>query len=466
MQTSAERAGDSSNLLQRLLATGLIVVFLVITIGAGLLVFDRVRDFIAASEILPEMTGPDNEPSENVTYDDERLPTWQGTDRINILLMGIDQRQNEGEEFSRTDTMIVLTLDPVTMTGGMLSIPRDLWVPVPGYDKAYRINTAHFLGDAYDYPGGGVALAAETVQYNLGIRIDHYVRVNFTAFERLVDLIGGIDVYVEHEIDDPQYPNGSYGYEPLYIPAGDQHFDGEMALKYARTRKSSPRGDFDRADRQQQVMRAVFEKVTRLDMIPQLAPRAPEIWRELQDSVVTDLKLDQIIALARLSAKVDPENIKSAVIDENYTAPYVTPEGAQVLLPERDKIRELVRDFIIPSPSQADSEGNDSPAATPTLTVEQEAATIEVLNGTTRSGLAGNTSDYLEQNGLEVANVGNADTSDYAESLILVYTAKMTTANALAQKLNLQPTAIVEKSDDESQYDITIILGTDYELPD
>ena len=101
--------------------------------------------------------------------------------------------------------MIVGTLDPVTMEAGVLSIPRDLWVPIPGYTEG-RINTAHAIGDAYDHPGGGTALAVETVEYNLGIEIDYFVRVNFQGFVQLVDAIGGIEMEVPETIDDPQYP--------------------------------------------------------------------------------------------------------------------------------------------------------------------------------------------------------------------------------------------------------------------
>ncbi len=148
----------------------------------------------------------------------EPIPTWEGKERVNILVMGIDARPGEEGPW-RTDTMMVLTVDPLTLSAGMLSIPRDLWVPIPGYGEG-RINTANYLGDAYDYPGGGPALAARTVQYNLGVPIHHYVRVDFSAFVHLVDLIGGIDIYVPEEINDPWYPGPNYDYDPLVYPGG------------------------------------------------------------------------------------------------------------------------------------------------------------------------------------------------------------------------------------------------------
>jgi len=449
----------STNLVQQLFTVGLILLFLMIAGVAGLFVFDQVRQFIVASDMLPDFTIEHNDNGTGgVVYEPGKpLPRWEGTERVNILVMGIDQRENEQGPW-RTDSMLVLTIDPVTMSGGMLSMPRDLWVPIPGYEEG-RINTAHYLGDVYDYPGGGPALAAKAVQYNLGVPIHHYARFNFTAFEQMVDLIGGIDIYVEEEISDPLYPDEAYGYDPLYIPAGWQHLNGEMALKYARTRHSAG-GDFDRAKRQQQVLLAVFEQVTRLDLLPQLAHRAPELWQTLQGSVVTDLTLDQVIALAKLASEVQPDNIHYAVIDENYTQFWDTPDGQQVLIPLRDRIREL-RDYIFtteaPLPQQADD---------PSARLKAEAATIEVLNGTTTAGLATLTADHLQQQGLQVGRADNADRSDYAESLILVYTGKTYTAEYIAHLLGFPLTAVVHGADPTAEYDISVIVGADYQPPE
>jgi len=339
----------------------------------------------------------------------------------------------------------------------MLSIPRDLWVPIPGYEEG-RINTAHYIGELDDYPGGGSALAAKTVQYNLGVPIHHYARVNFTAFEQLVDLIGGIDVYVEEEIADPIYPDEAHGYDPLYISAGWQHFNGEMALKYARTRHTVG-GDFDRARRQQQVVLAVFEQATRPDLLPQLAPRAPELWNALQDSVATDLTLEEVIALAQLASEVDPEDIRYGVIDEHYTQFWTTPDGQQVLIPLRDQMREL-RDYIFTT--EATLPQADDPAAR----LADEAATIEVLNGTTTEGLATLTAEHLQQQGLQITRADNADRSDYPETLVIVYTGKTYTAEYITRMLGLPPTAVVHGADPTAEYDISVILGVDYRPPD
>jgi len=460
VRRSARQARRPSSITQRLFTVGLIVLFLTIASMAGLFAFDYVRQFIAASDMLPSFTEPDSPGEVEWNPQTDPLPVWKGTDRVNVLVMGIDQREYEQGPW-RTDTMLVMTIDPVSMTGGMLSIPRDLWVPIPGYEEG-RINTAHYLGDLYDYPGGGPALAAKAVQYNLGVPIHHYARVNFTAFEEIVDLIGGVDIYVDEDIVDPTFPDmDTPGYDPLNISAGWQHFDGEMALKYARTRHSAG-GDFDRAKRQQKVIMAIFEQVTRLDLLPQLAAQSPELWQALQDSVVTDpdLALDKIVALARLASEVDPDNIHYGVIDEHYTQFWETTDGQQVLIPLRDPIREL-RDSIFTTQTLL-PEGEDDPAAR----LAAEAATIEVLNGTVTEGLAGAMAENLRQQGLQIANVGNADQSDYTDSLVIVYTGKTYTAEYITHLLDLPPTVIVHGSDPTAEYDITFILGADYQLPE
>jgi LCP family protein required for cell wall assembly len=262
-------------------------------------------------------------------------PIWDGEGRVNLLLLGIDQRGSQ-EGHWRTDTMIIVTIDPKAQTVGMISIPRDLWVPIWGYDIENRINTAHYYGDVKGYPGGGPALARDTVAYNLGIPIHHYVRLNFTAFEKLIDEIGGIDIYVEKAINDPQYPDEAYGYDPFYLPAGSH--------QYARSRHGT--GDFDRAKRQQQVIMAARDQIVKLDQLPQLIANGPEILSTLGESVQTDLTFDQAMQLARILNDIPREAYQSAVIDGKYTQPYTTDTGAQVLIPLRDRIAQLYESFF------------------------------------------------------------------------------------------------------------------------
>jgi len=434
----------------------IVVLFALTVSGIGYIFFQQVKAWVAESDLLPSpnqasgSSGIDWEPG-------EPIPTWEGKDRLNILVMGVDARPGEEGPW-RTDTMMVLTVDPVSKSAGMLSIPRDLWVPIPGYGEG-RINTANYLGDAYNYPGGGPALAARTVQYNLGIPIHHYVRVDFSAFVELVDLIGGIDIYVPEEINDPLYPGPNYDYDPLYIPAGWVHMNGELALKYARTRHTG-KGDFDRAARQQQVLLAILDKVTRLNLLPQLLPQVPKIWETVRESVAMDpnLTLDKIVRLAHLATQIPRENIRNAVIDETCTEMWTTPDGQQVLVPIRDRIRE-VRGYVMMVPTVTPKSED------PAVRLTAEAAVVHVRNGTTTPGLAQKTAEYLQAKGILVAGYGNADRQDYASSIILVYTGKQFTAETIARLLGLPATAVVETAATQNGVDITVILGADYKPP-
>lgn len=273
---------------------------------------------------------------------------WNGKERLNILVMGVDERKNDPEKFYNTDTMLVLTLDPVTMEAGMLSIPRDLWVYVPIKEANGRINEANRWGDAYDYPGGGGPnLARKVVETVLGVRIHHYVRMNFTVFETLVDRMGGLEITVPNDIYDDEYPTDDLGTEVFQLSKGKQLLDGATALKYARTRKGDPDQDFGRSRRQQQVILAIKERATDPRVFASLVAGAPEMFAELGAAIKTDLSLNDIQQLAVLAQRLERGKIKSAVLDQNYTEFATTPEGWQVLIAERDKIAALRDAFFI-----------------------------------------------------------------------------------------------------------------------
>ena len=263
------------------------------------------------------------------------------TSRTNILLMGIDRRP--GEPFiSRTDSMMVVSINPDTNSASILSIPRDLYVVIPGRGRD-RINTAFVWGAAGDNPASGAALAMQTVEYNLGIHLHHYVLVDFGAVIDGIDILGGIDVNVPFTINDPTFPDMNYGYDPLFIPAGWQHLDGELALKYARTRHVD--NDFGRAARQQQVVLAVRDQLLGMD-IPTLIKDAPALYQQVEQGIRTDMSLDEIVQLGLLAYDVPSENIQNAVLDHTYVSNHVTEAGAQVLILINDKASPLIQELF------------------------------------------------------------------------------------------------------------------------
>ena len=267
------------------------------------------------------------------------LEPWDGHGRFTVLMLGLDRRPGETGLSYRTDTMMLVSIDPQTQTLGILSIPRDLYVSVPGYSQLQRINTPMLLGEIQQ-PGYGPVLAMETVQYNLGIRVNDYLAVDFQAFVDLVDSIGGIDVTTDYTINDPYYPNMFYGYDPFYLAAGTHHLDGLTSLKFARTRHGD--NDFERANRQQQVIYAIRDQILNLNMLPQMIVRAPSLLSSWDDNVYTNLNLDQMIRLAWYLKDIPTENIRTGVIDYNYSQPFTTSEGAAVLIPNRSRMGSLM----------------------------------------------------------------------------------------------------------------------------
>jgi LCP family protein required for cell wall assembly len=270
-----------------------------------------------------------------------QAPALDNDERITILMMGIDRRP--GEPFiSRTDTMMLLSLDPRTDKVSVLSVPRDLYVVIPGRGRD-RINTAFVYGSQGNNPAGGAELAMQTVEYNLGVPVDHYLMVDFSAFVRAIDAIGGIDVDVPYDIYDPEFPDMNYGYDPLYVPAGPNHFDGLTALKYARTRHQD--NDFYRARRQQQVLMAVRSKVLSLGPAEMLR-QAPFLYQQLQEGIRTDMSLEEILTLANVLKDIPEEDIRSAVLDTEYVVGHRTPGGASVLVLVNEKAAPLIQELF------------------------------------------------------------------------------------------------------------------------
>jgi LCP family protein required for cell wall assembly len=386
----------------------------------------------------------------------EAFKPWSGRERVTILVLGIDERCDEVGP-TRTDTMMLVTVDPVNMTGAMLSIPRDLWVEIPGFGVE-KINQAHRLGDLYEYPEGGPGLAVDTVEAALGINVGYYLTVDFEAFTQVVDEIGGIEVTVPEDIQDPSYPDNCYGYDPFYIEAGKHNLDGPTALKYARTRVTFG-GDVDRAGRQQQVVMAIRDRVLHLDMIPQLLVRAPEFWKILQDNVRTNLALDEIMQLGLLAQDIPDGNIQSAVIDYDYVYNQVTPDGQAVLVPIRENIRVL-RDQLFARPVVPTAEIVDLPG-----TMAEESARVAIFNGTPNFGLAAETEAYLINNDFNIVEIGNADSSEYRTTQIIDYGSHPATTRYLTRLMLVPPLNVSTSNQPYGEFDVLVILGGDWEVP-
>jgi LCP family protein required for cell wall assembly len=431
------------------------MVFTMLVCGglyAGYYFFDTIREYTATSGLPSISNIVANFPTEGQAVPTlAPAPNVAEGERINVLLLGIDRREGEHGPW-RTDTMIVATLDPKTKSAAMLTIPRDLYVPIPAPGAGEnRINTANFYGDQTNYPGGGPALAKKTIEYNFAIPIHYYILIDFNGFRKIIDALGGIDINVPQAIDDPEYPTEDYGVMHLQIPAGMQHMDGDLALKYARTRHSD--SDFGRSQRQLQVILAARDKALKINALAQ----APQLLQQLRDSIETDMTPEQMLALAPVAAQVRADNIKTRSIDASMTYEIKLNTGADVLWPDREKIGALIQDLF--STPQA---SNNVAAINP---LRAEAARIIILNGTAKDGLAAMASRYLKSNGFNVTQIGNAERRDYAKTVLVSLTDKPATTKWIQERFNIDPANIHQNPTAQPDSDIRIILGNDWTPP-
>lgn len=246
----------------------------------------------------------------------------------NILLLGNDVSDRQG---GRTDSIILVSVNEEMKTATMLSLPRDLWVLIPGW-KMNRINLALPHGHGSNYPGGGGALVKDTILYNFGIEVDYYVRIGFDGFKEVVDLLDGVDVAVSCSLEDwrlksPELdPQVEENWEMYGLDSGIHHMHGDEALWYVRSRRTS--NDFERGRRQQQVLRAILDKALDLGLVPQL----PQFWQTYQEHVETDLTLPVMLRLAALAPAVRENGVQHLFLPQAARRAWTTPGGAAVQL--------------------------------------------------------------------------------------------------------------------------------------
>lgn len=245
--------------------------------------------------------------------------------QVNILLLGSDQRPADGG--FRTDVVLLLTLNPAGGSASLTSFPRDLYVYEPGW-RVDRINAAFGRGE--------FQMLADTMEYNFGVRPDHYVLVNFEGFRTIIDALGGITVQVAQPLSDERDGPGDFS-----VPSGAVTMDGETALWYVRSRGTS--SDFDRTRREQEVLEGVFWKLLSLDGIT----KAPDLYEQYKQTVITDIGIEDILPLLPLAANLGSTgNIHRNVIGPEQVDPFTTSGGGAVLLPKYDVILEIMRQAL------------------------------------------------------------------------------------------------------------------------
>lgn len=358
---------------------------------------------------------------------------WNGHDRITVVAMGLTQRTPSDP--ARTDTLLAMDIDPAHHRINMLSVPRDLWVSIPGYGQGK-------LAIAYEV--GGPRLAAYTLERELGIPVDYTLALTFWGFTNIVNAMGGVTVDVPQELKDPTYPClVGFSYCPIDIKPGTQHMDGATALEFVRERHAFAEQDLARVKDQQ----AFSDAAKRALLSPATWPRYPAILQALQGGLTTNLPLNDAPAIAAQYVLTGKSgvlhryiNIQNGMVKTDWSQ-----DGQSILLPsDSTSIPNLVHSLF-----------GDS-------TIAQQNASVAVLNGTTSAGAASDVENTLGGLGYHTVAAGNADSTGYSRTQVIVNTAVTGdveyTARRLQRILNAQ---LVHRPVPGQSAQIVAIVGSD-----
>jgi len=272
----------------------------------------------------------------------EGLPSipsdWDGTSRFNVLVLGVDNRPSERTSLeARTDTILLASYNPQSGEVGVLSIPRDMHLADYG-GTLQRINTLVLTGERRER-GTGPRYAMDIIGYNLGMELDAYVLFDFYAFQRLIDALGGVWVDVPYTINDTEFPDMSYGYDPFYLARGMQRLNGYNALRFARTRHGD--NDYARGQRQLLLLMSIYRQLKDINTLQAFINQTPALVTELQGHVYSDLSPQAILSLGLSMLAQDETRVQSGALDEQYSY-LALSGGSQVRVPNPDKLPQLL----------------------------------------------------------------------------------------------------------------------------
>jgi LCP family protein required for cell wall assembly len=390
------------------------------------------------------------------------LPPWDGKERLNVLLIGSDQRP--GDTSFNTDTLIVVSVEPQTGEVAMFQVPRDMVdVPVPANARgvwgsvyrgkinswytANRNRTDLWPGKSASARGLNSVKALLGELYGLDIR--HYALVNFQGFRKVVNAMGGVQVNVQIPVAESQFPTSDGKLTRIYIPAGPQHMTGTEALRYARSRHRAAGGDFDRGRRQQRVLLSLREQMNPQAIIANL----PQLVDALKDSVKTDIKTADLPKLLALAGGVDTKNIRSFVFAPSYYAQeFLTSPRGYIITPNVSRIRKAVDQAFRVTPELLARRER----------LESEGASVWVLNGSGRAGLETSSAEFLEYQGLNASAPRRSIDERPSNTKIVVYNGKETDLPETIKYLERRfDTTVTTATDPQRGVDIVITLGKD-----
>jgi len=312
----------------------------------------------------PEQASDPVQATETTAPTPTTAPLCGGPPEMIVLALGIDG--GEDYLYGLSDVIRVVRVDFVTPKVTVLDLPRDLWVEIPEIEEEHgithgKLNQAYFYGTPgmgyYDGPGAGAGLLARTLDLNFDLAVDHYGAVNMQTFVKLVDAVGGIDIYLPTDMDGT--PVDDKTEDMGYFYAGQQHFTGDQALRFSRIRKRY--NVFTRTSNQNMVLCALKDKVTSAAVVPKI----PQIIAAFQDAILTDLSPVQLAQLACLAPKLDADSLVFTSISEDLLTPgrvYSPQQKAETFIWEADYdlIREIIDQFKAGT-LVSDSEGASCP---------------------------------------------------------------------------------------------------------
>ena len=340
----------------------------------------------------------------------EDFLTGQNDDRVNILLSGIGGSGHDGALL--TDTIMLVSIRLSTQEINLISIPRDLYIKIPG-NGWQRINHANAYGELNNYPGDGSALLAKTVEKTFGVPIDYWLRIDFTGFKQLIDDLGGIDVYVDHNFTDNQYPTLDFGVQTISFQQGYQHLNSERALEFARSRHgdNGEGSDFARSKRQQKILLAVKDKILTWKFLTN-PNKLYKLYENIKQHIQTNITPAQFPDLINLIKNLNFASLKHYVIDDSaggLLKPIITDAGAQVLIPKAGDLSEL-KDFV--------------KNIFVVREIQQNKVPVIIINGTTVDGLATYIGYNLKSWGFNIQRLLTAPQQNFEKTVIYDLTHK------------------------------------------
>lgn len=441
-----------------LISLGGLILILAIAFGLLLAVPVKSENPTGALRFIKQVRG--------LILSDDRDLKGQTDDRINLLLLGIGGEGHDGAFL--TDTIIIASIKPSTKQLALISIPRDLVVPIPGGYGYRKINSADSYGEEIQ-KGQGAEFAVKIVEQVFAMPIHYYARVDFKAFKEIIDRVGGVEIYIDRDFTDTEFPDDDYKYRTVSFKKGLQTMNGQDALDFARSRhgNNNEGSDFARARRQQKILLALKDKLFSFNTI--LNPnKISNIATTLNRNISANIEWWEATQLYALAKKLDYENVTTRVLSVNNNGPLIESMlGDAFVLQARDssfnELRRIVQNIFVDQTATTPPEPGPATNAT-------KPPIVSIQNGTWVLGLAGEYKSQLERKGVSVDNVGNAIVRNYKHTVVYGADtpANAPIINAFEKLLGASVKKIIGATPKElltestsSATDILIILGAD-----